>query len=256
MTELDDTGKEYQHLKDELQDFLKSANMTKVIVGVSGGLDSAVVATLAADVLGGHNVLGVAMPSVYSSDHSLTDAEELMINLGGNYRVIPINPMFEAFQEALALTGIAEENIQARIRGMILMSISNMEGGVVLATGNKSEAMVGYCTMYGDTVGGFAPLVTTYKTDLYRIARWRNEQGLAIPVNTLTKPPSAELAEGQLDQDVLPDYDVLDPLLRHLLGEEEMEGFDLLPGTVVQNITGRMKASQWKREQYPPGPNG
>lgn len=240
----------YNHLVEETRKFLKEAGFTKVLLGVSGGLDSAMVATIAADAIGGENVYGIAMPSEFSSNGSLTDAEELMQNLGGNYRVQPIEPMFAVFKDTLNLEGVAVENIQARIRGMILMSVANMEGQVVLATGNKSEALVGYCTMYGDTVGGFDPIGNVYKTDLYKLALYRAKLSPSIPWNTIEKPPSAELAPGQKDSNELPTYDMLDAILRTIYDDEAQKiPFD---PRVVEQVKQRVKNSSWKRAQLPP----
>lgn len=242
----------YDFLVNALAEFLETNGFDKVLVGVSGGMDSAMVATLAADAIGGENVYGVAMPSDYSTSHSLEDAEELMKNIGGHYRVVPIKPMYDAFQESLALTGLAEQNIQARIRGMILMSISNMEGQAVLATGNRSEALMGYCTMYGDTVGAFAPIVGVFKTDIYKLAAARNAEGLMIPEHTIAKAPSAELAPGQVDSNDLPAYDVLDPILRNMLFGDPLEA--AAAPELLDALKARIAKNAWKAKQCPAGP--
>lgn len=239
-----------------IQDYVEKNHFRGVLVGVSGGIDSALVATMAADALGGERVLGVSMPSSYSSEGSLTDAEILMANLGGEYRVHPIAPMVEAYQESLGLTGVAAENLQARVRGAILMGLSNEEGWLVLAPGNKSELSVGYSTLYGDTVGGFAPLKDLFKVDVYRLARWRSEEGKSIPSASIEKPPSAELSPGQVDQDSLPEYDLLDAFLRDAIEErwgraqlEEAYGEEL-----TRELLAKVKRAEWKRRQYPIGP--
>lgn len=247
----------YDHLVAEMRRFTRENRFTSVLLGVSGGIDSALVATIAADALGGPNVHGISMPSRFSSDHSKTDAEVLMANLGGTYRVVEIGPMYDAFMASLKLEGVAGENLQARIRGTILMSVSNMEGHLVLATGNRSEALMGYCTMYGDTVGGFAPLAAQFKTGVYDLARYRNSfEDAPIPVSTLTKPPSAELAPGQKDSDSLPDYDVLDRFLMAYVGGMPSEALAAEFGAdFTENLLRKIRASEWKRRQLPPGPN-
>src|SRR5207245_10768236 len=188
-----------------LRDYVVRNDVRSVVLGTSGGIDSAVLATIAADALGGAQVYGVSMPSVYSSEHSRTDAADLAERIGAQYCEIPIAPMVEAFVKSLDLTGLAEENVQARVRGTTLMGLSNAEGHLVLATGNKSELAVGYSTIYGDAVGGFAPIKDVPKTLVWQLARWRNASAAAagetppIPPNSIDKPPSAELRPGQLD---------------------------------------------------------
>jgi NAD+ synthase (glutamine-hydrolysing) len=230
---------------------------------MSGGIDSAVVAALAADAIGGERVYGLSMPSVYSSDHSRSDAEELAGRIGAQYGQVPIAPMVDAFVSALGLTGLAEENVQARVRGTTLMALSNAQGHLVLATGNKSELAVGYSTIYGDAVGGFAPIKDVPKSLVWRLARWRNDDAVArgetppIPENSITKPPSAELRPGQLDTDSLPDYELLDAILeRYVDGDEGVAtiiaaGFD---AEVVARVARLVDGAEWKRRQYPPGP--
>lgn len=240
-----------------LRDYVTKNNMSSVALGVSGGIDSALVATIAADAIGGENVYGVSMPSAYSSDGSVTDAEILMKNIGGNYRQVPIAPMFEAFMGAVALDGVAEENLQARIRGVILMGISNQEHHLVLAPGNKSELAVGYSTIYGDAVGGYAPIKDAYKTDVYAMSKWRNQQeDSPIPVDSITKEPSAELRPGQVDQETLPEYEILDNLLYdHIeLGLDENILIKRYNKETVERITKMINRAEWKRRQYPVGP--
>jgi NAD+ synthase (glutamine-hydrolysing) len=246
-----------------LRDYVGKNGFSSVVLGVSGGIDSAVVAAVAADAIGGRNVHGVSMPSAYSSEHSRSDAADLARRVGASYRVVPIAPMVDAFLASLALSGLAEENVQARVRGTTLMAISNAEGHLVLATGNKSELAVGYSTIYGDAVGGFAPLKDVPKTLVWATARWRNAlaesrgETAPIPPNSITKPPSAELRPGQLDTDSLPDYAVLDAIIERYVdadaGVEQIiaEGFDR---DLVCHIAQLVDRAEWKRRQYPIGP--
>ena len=246
-----------------LHDYVRKNGFRKVLLGVSGGIDSTVVATLAADVLGGENVVAISNPSKYSSEGSKDDAAELAKNLGLDYRVVPIQPMVDPFLDGLGLTGIAEENLQARVRGVIWMGVSNQEGPLVLANSNKSEVSVGYSTIYGDSVGGFAPIKDVPKTLVWELARWRNKAAEArgepppIPEATITKPPSAELSPGQTDQDSLPPYEVLDAILAGYVGvahgRERLiaDGFD--PAT-VDKVIQLVDRAEWKRRQFAPGP--
>ena len=246
-----------------LHDYVRKNGFRKVLLGVSGGIDSTVVATLAADVLGGENVVAISNPSKYSSEGSKDDAAELAKNLGLDYRVVPIQPMVDPFLDGLGLTGIAEENLQARVRGVIWMGVSNQEGPLVLANSNKSEVSVGYSTIYGDSVGGFAPIKDVPKTLVWELARWRNKAAEVhgepppIPEATITKPPSAELSPGQTDQDSLPPYEVLDAILAGYVGvahgRERLiaDGFD--PAT-VDKVIQLVDRAEWKRRQFAPGP--
>ncbi len=246
-----------------LRDYVVKNGFRSVTLGLSGGIDSAVVAAIAADAIGGENVYGVSMPSVYSSEHSKSDAADLAERIGADYREVPIAPMVDAFVESLKLTGLAEENVQARVRGTTLMGLSNAEGHLVLATGNKSELAVGYSTIYGDAVGGFAPLKDVPKSLVWRLARYRNDAAVAagetppIPENSITKEPSAELRPGQLDTDSLPDYDLLDEILsRYVDGDQGADeivaaGFD---ADLVHRVARMVDRAEWKRRQYPPGP--
>jgi NAD+ synthase (glutamine-hydrolysing) len=257
-----DEAEVWHALVTGLGDYVRKNGFRSVVLGVSGGIDSAVVAALAADAIGGAHVHGVSMPSSYSSDHSRTDAEDLATRIGANYRQVPIAAMVDAFISALGLTGLAEENVQARVRGTTLMGLSNAEGHLVLATGNKSELAVGYSTIYGDAVGGFAPIKDVPKTLVWALARWRNAAAEArgetppIPENSITKEPSAELRPGQRDSDSLPEYELLDAVLERYvdrdLGTPEIvaEGFD---AELVQRIARMVDAAEWKRRQYPPG---
>jgi NAD+ synthase (glutamine-hydrolysing) len=243
-------------------DYVTKNRFADVVIGLSGGIDSSVVAAVAVDALGAGHVSGVLMPSRFSSDHSLSDAEALAANLGIRTMTIPIESVHRSFLDLLAepfagtQPGLAEENLQARIRGTILMSLSNKFDWMVLTTGNKSEMATGYSTLYGDMAGGFAPLKDVEKTLVYRLARWRNRDGIVIPENVLEKPPSAELAPDQVDADSLPPYDVLDPILEgyvegdRSVTELEAAGFD--PAT-VRRVARLVDRSEYKRRQAPPG---
>ncbi len=252
-----------------LRDYVRKNGMSKVVLGLSGGIDSALAATIAADALGGENVVGVSLPSRYSSDHSKDDAAVLAANLGADYRVIAIEPFVSAFEATLTfdkgrrLDGVPAENLQARVRAIILMAISNSEGPLLLATGNKSELATGYTTIYGDAAGGFAPLKDLDKTRVWDLARWRNADAASrgktppIPPSSIEKPPSAELRPNQVDQDSLPPYDLLDEVLdsyvEHAEGRAELlaRGFD---EAVVDRVLSLTDRAEWKRRQYPPGP--
>ena len=260
---LDDVGEVWSALVTGLAGYVSKNGFRSVLLGVSGGIDSAVVAALAADAVGGANVVGVSMPSVYSSEHSKDDAADLAKRLGADYRVQPIGRIVATFLAELPLTGIAEENLQARARGVILMALSNSEGHLVLATSNKSELAVGYSTLYGDSVGGFAPLKDVPKTLVWALARWRNAEAERrgevppIPESSITKPPSAELRPGQTDQDSLPPYELLDALLeRYVVGaqgrSELLEaGFE---AAAVDQVVTLVDRAEWKRRQFAPGP--
>jgi NAD+ synthase (glutamine-hydrolysing) len=244
------------------RDYVRKNGFETVVLGLSGGIDSALTACIAADALGAANVVGVSMPSPYTSPASRADAEALARALGTRFYSIPIAEVFEAYQRALApaLSGrppdTTEENLQARIRGNELMALSNKFGWLVLTTGNKSEVSVGYCTLYGDTAGGFAVLKDVYKTMIYQLARLRNERGQPIPEHTLTRPPSAELKPDQTDQDTLPPYDVLDPILRLYVEEDRSAkeiaemGYD---AAMVERVIRLVDAAEYKRRQSPPG---
>lgn len=259
---LDDTEEIYAALRMGLADYVDKNGFSSVLLGLSGGIDSAFVAALAVDALGADRVFGIAMPSRYSSGHSVEDAHALAERTGLQIREVPIGGMFDAFQDSLHLSGLAEENLQARIRGMILMSVSNAEGHLVLATGNKSELSVGYSTIYGDAVGGFAPIKDVPKTLVWDLARWRNEQARTrgdvepIPPRSITKEPSAELRPDQLDSDSLPDYAVLDQLLEEYVDEDTGAGELIARGfdaDLVERVLRMTDAAEYKRRQYPPG---
>ena len=245
-----------------LRDYVEKNRFPSVILGLSGGIDSAVTAAIAVDALGAARVFGVALPSKYSSEHSLHDAADLAHRVGLNHRIVPIQPIVDQFISSLGLTGLAEENVQARVRGTTLMGISNQEGHLVLATGNKSELAVGYSTMYGDAVGGYAPIKDLLKREVWAIARWRNEQATLrgeiapIPESSITKEPSAELRPDQKDSDSLPDYEVLDAMLEvYIENDEGLEG--LITAGFSKELATRtvrmVDAAEYKRRQYPPG---
>ena len=245
-----------------LRDYAAKNGFTSVLVGLSGGIDSALVAALAVDALGPDRVHGVAMPSKYSSDHSLADARQMAANTGLGFRVVEIQKMVDAFIKELSLTGLAEENLQARVRGTTLMGLSNQEGHLVLATGNKSELACGYSTLYGDAVGGYAPIKDIYKTDVWALSRWRNQvareagETPPIPESSITKEPSAELRPDQKDSDSLPAYEILDKVLKAYvdddLGRDALiaAGFDK---DLVMRVIGLVDRAEYKRRQYPPG---
>jgi len=246
-----------------IRDYFRKQGLTSgAVVGVSGGVDSAVTAHLATCALGPERVLGVAMPGPFSSAHSLEDAESLRRTLGIEVRRADVTPIYDAYIESFRSLigerddyGVASQNIQSRIRGALLMAISNAEGRLVLATGNKSELSIGYCTLYGDTVGGLAVLGDVYKHDVYALARRANANGERIPLRTIEKPPSAELAPGQLDSDDLPPYDVLDAILeRAIEGGLGAEGITPPPGATAQTVrevVGRLDRNEYKRRQSP-----
>ncbi|GGK55693.1 NAD+ synthase [Streptomyces flaveus] len=259
---LDDDEEVYSALVVGLRAYVAKNGFRSVLIGLSGGIDSALVAAIACDALGAENVYGVSMPSKYSSDHSKGDAAELARRTGLNFRTVPIEPMFDAYMGSLGLTGLAEENLQSRLRGTMLMAISNQEGHIVLAPGNKSELAVGYSTLYGDSVGAYGPIKDVYKSWVFRLAQWRNraaaERGETppIPENSITKPPSAELRPGQVDTDSLPDYPVLDAILELYVDRDTgadaivTAGFDR---EVVTKTLRMVDTAEYKRRQYPPG---
>jgi NAD+ synthase (glutamine-hydrolysing) len=260
---LSDLAEIYGALVLGVRDYVRKNGFGSTIQGLSGGIDSALTATIAADALGPDRVHVVLNPSPYSSEHSVADAEELARRQGIRAALIPIKPMMDGFESSLSLHGLAAENLQARIRGMIWMSLSNEEGHLVLACGNKSELATGYSTMYGDAVGGYAPIKDVPKTLVWDLARWRNEQAIArgqtppIPENSITKPPSAELAPGQLDSDSLPDYEILDRLLDDYV-EKDMGSAQLVAAghdpALVERVIRMVDRAEYKRRQYPPGP--
>jgi len=245
------------------RDYVVKNGFRSVVLGLSGGIDSAVVATIARDALGPDAVHVIGMPSRYSSEHSVADARELARTQRLQWRLIPIAAMVDAYEATLELTGLAAENLQARVRGTLLMALSNAEGHLVLAPGNKSELATGYSTLYGDSAGGFAPIKDVLKTLVWQLARWRNAAAVQggevppIPANSIDKAPSAELAPGQLDSDRLPEYDLLDALLAdyidHDLGRVALleRGHD---PDLVERVVRLVDLAEYKRRQYPPGP--
>ena len=245
-----------------LRDYVIKNGFSQVLIGLSGGIDSALVAALACDALGPELVHGVAMPSKYSSNHSIEDAEELAKNTGLRLRTVSIESMVDAYMSELKLSGLAEENLQARVRGTTLMAISNQENMLVLATGNKSELACGYSTLYGDAVGGYAPIKDIYKVDVWALSRWRNEAARIagekppIPVRSIEKEPSAELRPDQKDSDSLPEYEILDEVLRNYVDEDRGHneliamGFD---AALVKRVIAMVDKAEYKRRQYPPG---
>jgi NAD+ synthase (glutamine-hydrolysing) len=245
------------------RDYVRKNRFTSVVLGLSGGIDSAVVATIACDALGPEAVHVIGMPSRFSSDHSIADAKELAQRQGLAWQLVPITRMVEAWEQTIELTGLAVENLQARVRGTTLMALSNEHGHLVLTTGNKSELATGFSTLYGDSAGGFAPIKDVPKSMVWRLARWRNAAAIArgetppIPENSIDKPPSAELAPGQLDSDRLPPYEELDALLDDYierdLGRAELIAKGHAPGT-VDRVIKLVDAAEYKRRQYPPGP--
>jgi NAD+ synthase (glutamine-hydrolysing) len=252
----------YRALVTGTRDYVRKNGFTDVVVGLSGGIDSSLVAAIAADALGPEHVHGVAMPSRYSSEGSVSDAASLAENLGIDFRQVPIESPHAAFLDLLAPQfegippGLTEENIQSRIRGVILMALSNKLGWLVLTTGNKSEAAVGYSTLYGDTAGGFAVIKDVAKTMVYRLCQWRNSQSPVIPADVLTKPPSAELRPDQRDDQSLPPYDVLDPVLLAYV-EDDLTAAELVEAgfdeELVRRVVRLVDLAEYKRRQTPPG---
>ncbi len=246
-----------------VRDYARKCGFSKAVIGLSGGIDSALVAAIATEALGKDRVLGVMMPSPYSSDHSISDAQKLAQNLGIATELIPIASIMSAFDQSLAglfagkPADVTEENLQSRIRGTLLMAISNKFGYLLLSTGNKSEMAVGYCTLYGDMNGGLAAIADVPKTMVYRLCQWLNSQrGEVIPSHILSKPPSAELRPNQVDQDSLPPYEILDDILQKRIGEhaswQEIVAVGHDPDTVTK-VLKLIKVAEFKRRQAPPG---
>jgi NAD+ synthase (glutamine-hydrolysing) len=260
--QLSDDAEIYGALVTGLRAYVEKNGFRSVLIGLSGGIDSALVAAIACDAVGADNVYGVSMPSAYSSDHSQGDAAELARRTGLHFRTVTIAPLFDAYMESLSLSGLAEENLQSRLRGVTLMGISNQEGHIVLAPGNKSELAVGYSTLYGDSVGAYGPIKDVYKTTVFRLARWRNADAKAkggtppIPENSIAKPPSAELRPGQVDTDSLPDYAVLDRVLELYVDRDQGREQIVAAGYEPELVTRILKltdTAEYKRRQYPPG---
>ena len=262
-TKADDHWQIWNALVLGLRDYVQKNGFRSVVLGLSGGIDSAVVATLASDAIGSENVFGISMPSRYSSNHSKSDAESLAENLGCHFKTVAIEDMVSAFEKNLELSGLASENLQARMRGVILMAESNSSGHLTLTTGNKSELAVGYSTIYGDSVGGFAPIKDVEKTLVWKLARWRNDFAIEngetppIPENSISKPPSAELRPDQTDQDSLPEYDVLDEILDRYVEKRQSvkqiadAGF---ARDLIERIITLVDRAEWKRRQGAIGP--
>ncbi len=244
-----------------VKDYARKCGFSKAVIGLSGGVDSALVSAIAAAALGPENVLGILMPSPYSSDHSISDAEQLAANLGITTQTLPIGTLMGDYDKTLdALfagteSGVTEENLQSRIRGNLLMAVSNKFGHLLLSTGNKSEMAVGYCTLYGDMNGGLAVIADVPKTKVYAVCQWLNRDREIIPTHILTKPPSAELKPGQVDQDSLPDYDTLDDILERLV-QKQQSADDIVaaghPAAVVERIIRLVTRAEFKRRQAPP----
>lgn len=250
-----------------LKDYVRKNGFEKVLIGLSGGIDSALTAAMAVDAFGKDNVHCVMMPSDFTSSDSLKDAKECAEMLGVQYEIIPIKEALKQYEAVIpTLSGLAHENTQSRIRGTILMALSNASGAMVITTGNKSEMAVGYCTLYGDMNGGFNPLKDIYKTDVYALSKWRNSRGTVMPVNIISKEPSAELRADQTDQDSLPPYDLLDTILKCLI-EYDHTSYEDAPAEVqklmdecaqhpdtVSKVAKLLKIAEYKRFQAPPGP--
>ena len=259
----DDDWQAYNALVLGLRDYVHKNGFKSVVLGLSGGIDSALCAVIASDAIGAENVFGISMPSKYSSDHSMSDAEDLAQRLGCHYETQAIGNLVATFENQIALGDTAAENLQARMRALILMAKSNSEGHLTLTTGNKTELAVGYSTIYGDSVGGFAPLKDVEKTLVWQLAKWRNTVAIAdgkiepIPENSITKPPSAELRPGQIDQDSLPPYEVLDALLEGYVQRREskqqllQQGFD---EATIDRVLSLVDRAEWKRRQGAIGP--
>jgi NAD+ synthase (glutamine-hydrolysing) len=258
-----DHAEVYEAIVVGLRDYVRKNGFSSVLLGMSGGIDSTLVAAIACDAIGAENVYGVSNPSEYSSEHSKTDAADQARRTGLNFQTVPIIGMVNAFQDEMKLEGLALENLQARIRAVIWMGLSNQHGHLVLACGNKSELAVGYSTIYGDAVGGFAPLKDVFKTQVWELATWRNEEAERrgetppIPPNTITKEPSAELSPGQKDSDSLPPYPVLDDILDDYIEKDHgsarlvEDGFD---AEVVEKVLRLVDRAEYKRRQFAPGP--
>jgi NAD+ synthase (glutamine-hydrolysing) len=258
----DEISEVWQALVLGTRDYVRKCGFRKVLVGLSGGIDSALVAAIAVEALGAENVIGVGMPSEYSSLGSIEDARHLANNLGIRFELLPIHDVFAQFQKVLeplfagTSFGLAEENLQPRIRGTLLMAVSNKFGALVLTTGNKSEMSVGYCTLYGDMVGALAVIGDVYKTRVYQLAHYANRSHEMIPQNTITKPPSAELRPGQQDTDSLPPYDVLDPILmayvERFLSAEQIAKEQDVDLALVRSVLKLVEQSEYKRQQAAP----
>ena len=251
----------YNTIVEKLKIFFKNAGSSRAVLGLSGGIDSAVVMPLACAALGAENVHGILMPSQFSTDHSVKDAEDLAKNLGASYDIIPIKNIYESYLEAMSdyfadgKWSVAQENIQARVRGAILMTYSNKYNALVLNTSNKSELSMGYGTLYGDMCGALMVIADLYKLQVYELARYINREREIIPLSTLTKAPSAELHPGQKDTDSLPKYEVLDPIL-YMLNEDKLSAAEIVAkgydAQIVTRVSNLKKRSSFKIHQIPP----
>jgi len=257
-----ETARTWEALVLGTRDYLRKCGFSKAVVGLSGGIDSALVAAIAVEALGKENVQGVGMPSEFSSSGSVSDAEKLAKNLGIAFTIAPIKEIYSKFEKTLepffagTQFGLAEENLQPRIRGGLLMAVSNKTGALVLTTGNKSEMACGYCTLYGDMVGALAVIGDVYKTEVYALSRYANREREVIPPDTLTKPPSAELRPGQKDTDSLPPYEVLDPILKAYIEEyqaaSEIAAEQHVDEKLVKQVLRLVELSEYKRKQAAP----
>lgn len=245
-----------------MRDYARKCGFSKIVLGLSGGIDSSLIAAIASEAVGKDNVLGILMPSPYSSEHSIQDALALAENLGIQTQTFPIGTLMECFDHTLdplfagTSFGLAEENLQSRIRGTLLMAVSNKFGHLLVSTGNKSEVAVGYCTLYGDMNGGLAAIADVPKTQVYKLCEWLNRSAEIIPNNVLTKPPSAELKPDQKDQDSLPEYDVLDDILDRYLHQHQSLAEIVAAGhdaSVVERVAKLVRIAEFKRKQAPPG---
>lgn len=245
-----------------VRDYARKCGFSKIVLGLSGGIDSSLIAAIASEAVGKENVLGILMPSPYSSDHSIQDALDLAQNLGIQTQTLPIGTVMECFDRTLdplfagTPFGLAEENLQSRIRGTLLMAVSNKFGHLLVSTGNKSEIAVGYCTLYGDMNGGLAAIADVPKTKVYKLCEWINRLQEIIPTNVLVKPPSAELKPGQKDQDSLPDYEVLDDILDRYIHQHQSPAEIVAAGhesAIVDQVVKLVRISEFKRKQAPPG---
>jgi NAD+ synthase (glutamine-hydrolysing) len=252
----------YQALVLGTRDYIRKCGFSKVLIGLSGGIDSALTAVVAVEAVGKENVTGVAMPGPFSSDHSVTDAREMAEKLGINFEIVAISSVYDLFEHILepAFHGkgpdVTEENLQSRLRGVTLMALSNKSGALVLTTGNKSELAVGYCTLYGDMCGGLAVISDVPKTMVYRLAKWINRAKEIIPASSITKAPSAELRPNQTDQDSLPPYEVLDAILDAYVVQGKTQGEIVaagFAGATVQRVVRLIDANEYKRRQAAPG---
>ncbi|WP_316817168.1 NAD+ synthase [Pedobacter nyackensis] len=256
-----DTEQIYEALVLGIKDYFNKSGFSKAVLGLSGGIDSAIVCALACRALGPENVMAVLMPSKYSSDHSIQDALDLVSNIGCNHEIIPIKEVADAFDQVMAPTfnglpfNLTEENIQARCRGVIVMAMSNKFGYILLNTSNKSECAVGYGTLYGDMCGAIGVIGDVYKTQVYELANYINKDGIVIPENSIIKPPSAELRPGQKDSDSLPDYDILDKILFHYIELKQSSAAIIAKGydeALVRRIIKMVNTAEFKRYQTPP----